>query len=170
MKVAPKLNLKATLSSIADRKSMLWTYRCSFLVGTILIPRLAANYTPKLADWFPGTETIFDETLTCTPKTSRPIKNARDFENVDTARPPTNPNITRRVSLLNTEYYFALVLKRCLKAIPGDLTQRLKLGPFTSIHLSSKTRIPNILPELICRNAFGLTLPPFTIGTFASRV
>lgn len=36
MKVAPKLSLKAMLSSTAERKSIPFTYRCILDVGTML--------------------------------------------------------------------------------------------------------------------------------------
>ena len=54
--------------------------------------------------------------------------------------------------------------------LTGLFPQLLETGSCSFNPLSSKTHIPNILPELICRNALGLTFPPFTIGTFASRV
>ena len=43
--VAPKLSLKATLSSIADLKSIPFTYFCIRVVGTILYPLEARNYS-----------------------------------------------------------------------------------------------------------------------------
>ena len=42
--VAPKLSLKATLSSIADLRSIPFTYFCIRDVGTILYPLEAKNY------------------------------------------------------------------------------------------------------------------------------
>lgn len=43
MKVAPKLSLNATLSSIADRKSIPFTYLCILEVGIMLYPLEAMN-------------------------------------------------------------------------------------------------------------------------------
>ena len=42
--VAPKLSLKATLSSIADLRSIPFTYFCIRDIGTILYPLEARNY------------------------------------------------------------------------------------------------------------------------------
>lgn len=101
-KVNPKLSLNATLSSIADLRSIPFTYRCSLVVGMTLYPCEARYYakissaslSPSLftRQWAPRRHT-------CTPNTSNPNSMANVFENVLTATPPSKPiHVTSTVS------------------------------------------------------------------------
>ena len=146
--VAPKLSLNATLSSIADRKSMPFTYCCSLVVGTMLTPLEAANY-PYCKTFVLSLSAPSEAERTCTPITINPIKNASVFENVETASPPTKPIIT--------EYHQLSVLLPTV-----FLSYCCNIAPY-SIHL------PNILPLEICLYAAGFGRPFFTTGTCASR-
>lgn len=95
MKVAPKLSLNATLSSIADRRSMPFTYLCILDVGTMLYPLEAMNYfsVSMISVAFPDRDCY-----TCTPKTNIPNSSANVFENELTATPPSNPIVHQTVS------------------------------------------------------------------------
>ena len=155
--VAPKLSLKATLSSIADLRSIPFTYRCNLVVGMMLYPceaRYCANISTARAFfcWAPQ--------HTCTPKTSSPKSMANVLENVLTATPPSNPVTITALALL--QFLISPLHPRFPSPTPA-------FRPPISLNQKKKNHTPRILPALICLNARGFGLPSLKTGTFASR-
>ena len=148
-KVTPKLSLKATLSSIADLRSIPFTYLCNLVVGMMLYP-CEARYCTSISIVRP----FFYCTPrhTCTPKTSSPKSMANGLENVLTATPPSNPVIINALALFRLQ-----ISPLYSPSVPQS-------PPTTTI-----TYVPTILPALICLYARGFGLPSLKTGTFASR-
>ena len=155
-KVAPKLSLKATLSSIADLRSIPFTYRCNLVVGMMLYP-CEARYCANISVACPFF--CCAPRHTCTPKTSSPNSMANVLENVLTATPPSTPVTTNalalsRIQILTSQFAFPI-------PIPPS---RPPISPN-----NKQDHIPTILPALICLYARGFGLPSLKTGTFASR-
>ena len=151
-KVAPKLSLKATLSSIADLRSIPFTYRCNLVVGMMLYP-CDARYCANISIAWPFVCSA--RRHACTPKTSSPKSMANVLENVLTATPPSNPvvinalaQVRLQISLLNS--HFQSQLLSSVPQFPPTKTSHTSNTPRTNLPVRPRIRPPVLKDGYLC--------------------